>query len=630
MVKSQFIMRSISASLTFGASILLSVSLAWAAMTVDQVIQMHKLNLGDAAIIAALKSQNAVFNLTLDDIKKLKKAGVSQSIIDTMMPQKTETDEPEPEAEPEPETEDPEAAARQAEKERLMKEAAARYEAEEKARLLREIESKLEASETELNVEALKGFENFLQGDGSKSPEGKSKALFGYAEALFGLNFYANAMVQYEEILQTPPEDNPVFEKAFNRFRQCTQKISYDGLPGVFTEHYVGNFSQTFQDSYHYFLGKLFYNSNDFTSAQVYLEKVSNENSDYARAQYIMGVMAVTEAGKEDLTGLIKANRFFTEAITIAELPEYRTELSRVIDLSYLSLARIAYTLGNEGYDAALFYYRKIPTQSTHYIEALYESAWAYFLKGNIKRGMGIFNTLDAPDWENYYLLDVYLLEAQVFLNLCNTDIAKMLINRIKNDYLPLQKQLDEYMTAYDENMYEAFVKKKLKNGFDLDKRLYYSVISDTRFFEVYSSISRYIEERNEIEKLGSNFGEALSQRLNERAQELIDSGVELFNQVVLRILGDRKADLEKLREQVLEMEVEIEAQVSDQIEKKIESGYKGQFQSADEAQASQQQSASLLVGEKYLTWPFETEYWADEVNHYRSYLTSQCKDEEE
>ena len=79
-----------------------------------------------------------------------------------------------------------------------------------------------------------------------------------------------------------------------------------------------------------------------------------------------------------------------------------------------------------------------------------------------------------------------------------------------------------------------------------------------------------------------------------------------------------------------LEMEVEIEAQVSEEIEKDIASGYQGKIPTEEETKASQQQSASLLVGEKYLTWPFEQEYWADEVNNYRSYLKSQCEEEKD
>jgi hypothetical protein len=47
-----------------------------------------------------------------------------------------------------------------------------------------------------------------------------------------------------------------------------------------------------------------------------------------------------------------------------------------------------------------------VPNDSTSYVNALLESGWSYFLKGDVSRGMGIFHTLDGPDWENYFLPD--------------------------------------------------------------------------------------------------------------------------------------------------------------------------------------------------------------------------------
>jgi tetratricopeptide (TPR) repeat protein len=195
-------------------------------------------------------------------------------------------------------------------------------------------------------VKALKAFDDFLQSP-EQSPEGTAQAQFGLAEALFGLGLYANAMSNYEEILQTPPEENPVFERAFNRFRECARLVSYEGLPGALTDHYIGGFSPAFQDSYNYFLGKLFFSGSDSERAKIYLEKVEARSADYARAQYVLGLIAVNDS-EGDFGGLIKANRFFQQAITLAEREEYAQELRRVIDLSYLGLARIAYTIGTD------------------------------------------------------------------------------------------------------------------------------------------------------------------------------------------------------------------------------------------------------------------------------------------
>ena len=76
-------------------------------------------------------------------------------------------------------------------------------------------------------------------------------------------------------------------------------------------------------------------------------------------------------------------------------------------------------------------------------------------------------------------------------------------------------------------------------------------------------------------------------------------------------------------------MEIEIDTQEADKIEEEIRSANQEGQIADDEINAKSQETANLLVGEKYLTWPFEGEFWADEINNYRSYLKSQCKEEE-
>jgi TolA-binding protein len=617
------------------------------ALTVDNVIMMHKGGVPASALITTIQSTGETFSLTLDDQKKLKAAGVPQSVIDAMMPSKSSAEpEPEPEPEPEAETETPSAQIN-AEAQRRIEEAVAKEKAKIQAEKLKQLKAALSGYESSLQqgryAEALKGYDEFLN-SGEKSPEGISQANFGVAEALFGMGFYANAMVKYQEILEISPDENPVFQKAFNRFRQCVQMIGFDGLPGSLSEHYVGGFSQDFQDSYFYFIGKSLFKGQEFEEARLNLEKVSNKSPDYARAQYVLGLIAVKESssieqkdGKDvdvyDFTGLIKANRYFQEAITLAEREEYREDLRRVIDLSYLSLARIAYKLGDEipgSYDAALFYYRKVPTSSTNYSEALYESAWAYFLKGNVRRGMGIFHALDGPDWANHYLPDTHLLEAQVFLNFCYTGEAKEAISRLKGEYLDLKAALQLYLETYEESIYSAFIHKKLKNGVELPRRIYLSVLSDSLFYDIYNRVSKYSREVTEIERNKGVFGDDLTARLLERARMLEDEGVMQLSQRILEVLRERVDELTKLEEQRLEMEIGIETQEAMQLEDEISQANQEGVITQDEgaANAQSQQSANLLVGEKYLTWPFEGEFWADEINNYRSYLKSQCKEE--
>jgi len=606
------------------------------ALTVDNIIGMHSAKLPPEAIVATIKSTGATFNLTKEDLKRLKDAGVPQAVIDAMSPTRS-APEPEPEPEPEP---TPAVTQVNEEEQRRIQEAVEKEKARIREERVRQINAALAGYDAMITegrfVEALKGFDQYMN-SGEQSPEGLAKARFGLAEALFGLGLYANAMVVYEEILQTSPDENPVFEPAFYRFRECVQMISYDGLPGALTEHYIGNFSPAFQDQYNYLLGKLFFSTDDSENARTYLEKIAPGGADYVRGQYILGLIAVKDAAPSpdsvDPAGLIKANRFFQAAITTAEASEnLQDDLTRVVHLSYLSLARIAYKLGDDNpaaYDAALFYYRKVPTSSTHYVEALYESAWAHFLKGNVRRGMGIFHTLEGPDWEHHYLPDTHLLEAQVFLNLCRTELAKEAVARLKSKYLDLRAALSLYIETYEGSVYSAFVHKKLKNGVDLPRRLYLSVISHPDFFEAYSRVSKYSREVVQIQENQPSFGDDLTLKLLERARGLEESGLTLLSNELLKVLRDRDAELQRLEEQMTEMQIGIDQQEAERIEDEIAKGYKGNITQAAASSAASQESAGLLVGEKYLTWPFEGEFWADEINNYRSYLTSQCKEEE-
>ena len=77
-------------------------------------------------------------------------------------------------------------------------------------------------------------------------------------------------------------------------------------------------------------------------------------------------------------------------------------------------------------------------------------------------------------------------------------------------------------------------------------------------------------------------------------------------------------------------MQIEIDTQVADKLQAEIDEGYKGKITTDTGAKdAARQRTASALVGDRYLTWPFEGEFWADEIKNYRSYLTNQCKEEE-
>jgi len=624
---------------------MLSVGTAYAAsLTVDQIVQMHKANLPAAVIVSTIQSTGATFNLSVSDVKRLKKEGVPQSVIDVM----TQTGSaaapaPEPAPAPAPEPagqmdelemlrQQEDAERGQIEEEARIREAARRaadkmrkrVAAEERKRVAKALQDARDALEDRRYAIAAVKFDRFIQSaDPSRASTWEAK--LGLADALYGLKLFGNAAERYHEVLSAGSED-PAFVPAFKGLRRCAKKIAYNPVTlEALTNNFVGNKKTAFQDSYNYFLGKFFFDYTRYLDARKYLSEVTQEGADYADAQYLLGLIQVAEAGEDQSDPqwpgrIIGASQFFQRAVTAANSEGE----SRVAHLAYLALARISYSVGL--YDVAIYYYRKIPYDSTSYVNSLHESGWSYFLKGDIRRGLGIFHTLEGPDWDNAFLPDMHLLEATVYMNTCHFNYAHDALKRIDTRFLSLKEPLTTFITAHGtpDALYQAFVLKQGKPGVVLPRLLRTAVITNSEFYDLYTTVTQYRREIVAINRQAATFGEDLSGRLlstvdTKKKENAIALGIKIN-----RILQQVGEELDDLEVQKTEIQIEIDSTQAEELEKSIEESYRGtsEVQEAKSAQAT----ASIFVGDLYVTWPFEGEFWADEVNSYRSDIKEVCK----
>lgn len=625
-------------SLAAGAlALLVTASAAWG-ITLDNVIQMHKSNLPAAVIVQTIQSTGSTFNLSPADKKKLEEAGVPKEVISAMLATSGGgAPAPEPPPEPPPEDDplekmkaDEDAAKAAIEEEERIKAAARRaadaerrkMAAEEAKKVARALAKANEALEDDNYYTAIKEYDRFIQQAEAGKPS-TERARLGFAQSLQGLGLYGNAAGIFESILNQGAESD-LFVPAFKGLRACSKRISYNPVTlESLTTHFVGNFDQAFQDSYNYFLGKFFFDYNRYDDARKYLGEVKEGADDFPDAQYLLGLVSVQEAGDDKETAewaqkLIGATQNFQGAVTAAE----EQDEPRIAHLAYLALARIAYSLGS--FDAAIFYYRKVPSDSTNYVHALLESGWSYFLKGNVNRGMGIFHTLDGPDWQNYYIPDTYLLEATVFMNRCHFSFAREAIDRLKTRYLALQKPLQQFMAEYasPEALYKAFVLKQTRKGVELPRLLRMAIISSSEFYDLYTTVTKYRREVARIKRSRDRFGEDLANRLldtveNRQKEGSIALGIKL-NQL-MQGLDDGLTELEV---QMTEIGIEIDEVETNILKGEIEDAF-GNTEVKETAES--EATAAVLVGNKYLNWPFEGEYWADEINSYRSDLEEVC-----
>ncbi|MEZ4268396.1 MAG: tetratricopeptide repeat protein [Myxococcota bacterium] len=614
------------------ATVLTSSSVAQA-ITQDEVITLTKLGIAPDEIIKAIEKDKTIFNLAVAEILSLKKASVDEKVIKFMLatPQRFGTSPSgspggpatsAPVSQPEPTQREETPEERQAREEELRQEALRLLDEKRKAEEAQReafakgvlAKGRALADKGEF-VQSIQAFEQFMQ-QGGYPPESDEAYLakFGIANALVKAGLYQAAARQLVEILLAGPE-KPFFKTAFEQLRELRRKVNY-APPDLeeLTRFFVGEFSQSFQDEFNYVLGEFYYDYNNWSKALTYLDQVSPASKDYAKARYLKGLVEVRNQLYKS------AVQSFQDAIVATE--ENKSD-SEIADLAYMALARVAYT--NNDFDAAIYYYRKVPAGSYKQATALYESAWVYFVKGDSTRSLGTFQTLHSPYFAHQFYPELWILEATVYMNICRFDYAEEALGRYQADISPLGIPLKQFLlkTNRPEDYYRALVDTVSgKEVWGLPKTLTAEVLADVEFYNLYRTIKQIEKEleivRPRVAELGP-FGADLYQKLEAlRADRVRETGIK-----TQRVLKETEATLADYELKVKEIEVDLQDQRLLEEERKLRSLGDG----GDEVDTKKVEKGgeSAIVGSSSWQWPYEGEFWRDEIGSYRGFVTDAC-----
>lgn len=595
------------------------------AVTKEEVMTLAKLNIKDDEIIAAINRDRTVFVLSVAEILELKKANVSETVIKYMLATPktfgaTATTPEEPVEAPAEETE----AEKMAREERLKEEAqkllAEKQRAEEaqrKAYAQGVLGRCRKLGDEGDYVAAIRAAQEFMS-QGNFAPESEESyfARFCIANALVKAGLLQSAASELVDVVLDGP-DRPFFQTAFQDLRSLRKKIDYsppqlERLADVAGK--LSTFSQSFQDEFNYVMGEFFHEGTEWTTAVAFLDAVTPRAKDYAKAQYLKGYMEV----QNDLYK--SAVQSFQRAIVATEENGSDPEVK---ELAYLALARIAYRIGD--YDAAIYYYRKIPARSYKQATAFYESTWVYFLKGDYSRAIGTMHTLDSPFFSQYFYPEMWILEATAYLNTCHFDRTRLSLQRFEKDVIPVIAPLEAFLaaTTKPEEYYNAIVATAAgKKSYNLPDKLLAPVLANVEFYNLYRTIKQIEMEIGRLEKDGVRLGQFGSDLLG-KLRKLHADRIRQVGFTIRLILSDELKELQKFRTKSIELGIDLddlEIEERDRAQALLDSG--ATPEQTPEAESS---GTSAIVGSDTWRWPFEGEYWADEIGAYRSFMKDLC-----
>jgi hypothetical protein len=493
--------------------------------------------------------------------------------------------------------------------------------------------------ESEKWWDAAKALFRVSNGETGDDEGNKQIAQFNLAKALYKLKFYQAAYSIFSEIADKPNH------LKYGETLLWLAKLATD-LPepadiiervGKYNQEHIKRFdNREQQDLYwqlNYLLGRYKYRNGQYPEALGLFENVNRKSKYYVQAQFFGGISNV------QLRQSKPAVQSFQRILGAIEEGDVEVEdEARMRDLAYLSMAETFYsasiklddqtnapTVDQTRLSAAVKYWNKVDVASEYWLRALFEESWAYFMAGDYSHALGNIHTIEAPYFPHANYPEADVLKAIIYFSNCQYDDALTIVARFRQKYEPIRDELTKVLDKFKKgtNQEEAFY-KFLKDVRDdkahLDSKVAPIVktsLSDRQLLRNLEYVRLLDEEDGRFKKAPSSFKDA-------KVADLVKDSVHDARELAIRNAGDLargryERDLADLNEQLRNGQkilIDITAAQRNQLD-----------QALQQSQVTVEESKANIVkpDDEHVIWPFNGEYWRDELGFYRQTITSKC-----
>lgn len=602
-----------------------------AAITVDEIILLAKTGVSADIVIQNIKSSGSRTRLSPADVEKMRAAKVPDKVIAflTGSAGTTKTDNRASEARRSADDALKRQQERKLEAERLRLEAERlKQEAKRLATDARAARDRASHLKGRVKVVLSAAFEDLRRGrewraitalhaflrSGLVQPNSYAflEGSYGLGRGFFSVSMYQAASGHLVEVIRRGPT-TPRFDDAVSLLQKIVDKLEFVhpviALLAAF-EPDLKKRPRAWLDEYHFFLGEFYERYDNARKALYHFGAVSAKSPRYAAALYHMGLI---------YTGKKKARtsiRYFRKALRAAKASKNKP----VQDLARQAVARLAFEIGS--FRAAAHFYGKIGRKSRVFAQAQYELAWTQVMSEKYRKALGTIHGLRSPFFAQEYYPDLLVLEAAAYLNMCRYAESTKTLRRFNRRQKTMVTRIRRYLATKPSGakMYKDVRRLATKRpGKALPKAVLYALVADVGFFRTLKT-ARQLETEIQLArtKLGGKVRKAVLADLSTRHRIYLQrAGVE-----IRRRLRDLLVQQDTVKVKADEIGLEVELAAKAQLEaarRRIQAG----LSSTSQHKLPRTLRLKLRPGQQ--VWPFEGEYWHDEIGKFRSRLRKAC-----
>jgi hypothetical protein len=465
-----------------------------------------------------------------------------------------------------------------------------------------------------------------------KSRDGKGnrqRAQFLLGQTLYRMGYYQSALTVFDDISAQGPghlyfsetlEWLGLLASKLPESSGIIEKVGRYGIGALeeFKEKNAGLYNQLL-----YLMGRHLYAQASFRQAIDVFQEVDPRSAQYTYAKFFEGISFIR---MRKARPAIASFRSILEAIDAGDVKG--VDEDRMENLAWISLARVYYTAANQGgqIDGTLLgqsveSWTKVEQASEYWLDSLFESSWAFFLADEYSRALGNVHTLYSPYFEDSFYPEALVLKAVTFFVNCQVDNAEATVAQFHSSYDPVKQELDAVLRKHQDNAdFFQFLKKVQHGEADLSPRvrpIVATALSDRTVLQHLEYVAILDKEEARLGKSGDEFqGSPIGEKILE--------DVALARAFAV----DQAGDLARGRYKRLIRELRDLSNQVDTVELEIATFRRGQIDQELQQQmslAKQSRGGDVNVDEEHQLWPFNGEWWRDELGFYRQQVTNLC-----
>jgi tetratricopeptide (TPR) repeat protein len=361
-----------------------------------------------------------------------------------------------------------------------------------------------------------------------------------------------------------------------------------------------------------YWVGFFHYSNRDWAAAKAYLSLVPKDTEFYNRARMVEGISLVREQKP-------------VEAIAplAAALAASRKDAAgdNTWEVANMNLGRAYFAIGN--FERAIEHFEKTPKTSPFWFEALYEAAWGYFRLGRLSGALSHLQTIDSPFFDGVYHPDATLLRILIFYYLCKYTDGGTMLKEFTEEHYPIHKDIEAAISAAEKDpgkLFESLYAWKSAHkeaGVALPEPVKQHFASDESLLRIGDYLAGIDRELAAVDKLKTGWEKSAlrkdlqDQLQNRRNEATAGKGKEALAKLrgMHVVLGEHLGNAEIYKVEMITAEKDI-----------YQAAYHGKLM---EKIAARKMLRDVPAG--YRFWPFEGEYWMDELGWYEVNTVNEC-----